>query len=231
MNIKIKFYLALLIFYSFFGAKAIAQNSVFIGALPALNINYKLSNKWSLNSKIETRQQLYKQSELGWVDRQNKYLLSDASLLIAKKMGFNTRVALGYLLRIEDNDFAHRFIQQIILLRRYSSFRLAHRFLCDQTFSSNEKTQVRLRYRNTIELPFNGKLLDEGEFYLKSGNELIISYQDKTYDLELRLIPLIGYNFFEFMKLESGIDYRINSFINGSSKNNVWFNFNLFIEI
>jgi hypothetical protein len=208
-----------------------AQSTYQFGGLPSINLNNKLKKDWSLNSKIESRL-LFQRGEIkGDVDEKFKYVLTDFSLIAAKKVGLNSRIAGGYLLRLEDGDLFHRFIQQYISVQKFSGFRLAHRVLSDQTYSKSEKPEFRLRYRITSEIPLNGESVDPGEFYVKINNEYINSLQAKQYDLEIRLVPLIGYDFTESFKIETGLDYRVNSFISNNTRHSFWMVLNLFVEI
>lgn len=202
-----------------------------MGGLPSLNFNKKLKNDWSLNSKIESRL-LFQRGEInGDVDKNFNYVLTDFSLIGAKKIGLNSRIAVGYLIRFEEGVLNHRFIQQYVIVQKLSGFRLAHRFLSDQTFSASEEPEFRLRYRLTSELPLNGESVDPGEYYLKINNEYINSLQAMEYDLEIRLIPLIGYDISERFKIETGLDYRVNSFLTNNTRHSYWMTLNFFIEI
>lgn len=210
---------------------AYTQSSYQLGGLPALNINSKLKNDWYLNAKIESRQLWQKGDFNGEVDTKYKYVLTDFSLITAKKVGLNSRLAGGYLIRVEDGQLFHRFIQQYIIVQRLSGFRLAHRFLSDQTFSNSEKPEFRIRYRITSEIPLNGESVDPGEFYLKINNEYLNSLQESEYDLEIRLTPLLGYDVTDSFKIETGLDYRVNSFLNKNTRHSFWISLNFFIEI
>jgi hypothetical protein len=210
---------------------AIAQSTYFLGGLPSLNVNKKLKNDWSLNSKIESRL-LFKRSKVnGDIDKNFNYVLTDVSVVVAIKVGLNSRIASGYLARFEEDEINHRFIQQYVILQNLSGFRLAHRFLSDQTFSKSEEPEFRLRYRITSEIPLNGESVDHGEYYLKINNEYINSIQAMVYDLEIRLVPVIGYNITSRLKIETGLDYRVNSFLNNNARYVYWMTFNFFIEI
>lgn len=208
-----------------------AQSTYQLGGLPSLNLNKKLRNDWSLNMKIESRQLFRRGGINGIVDKNYKYVLTDFSIIAAKKIGLNSRIGGGYLIRVEEGGLSHRFIQQYIIVQKLSGFRLAHRFSTDQTFSESEKPEFRLRYRIASEIPLNGESVDPGEFYLKINNEYISSLQSLAYDLEIRLVPLIGYDITDRFKVETGLDYRVKSFISDNTKHNYWMNLNFFIEI
>lgn len=208
-----------------------AQDAYQFGGLPSLNLNVELKNDWSLNTKIESRQ-LFQTRELnGNVDKNYDYVLTDFSLVAAKRVGLNSRIAGGYLIRFEDGELFHRFIQQYIIVQKLSGFRLAHRFLSDQTFSEIEKPEFRMRYRITTEIPLNGLSVDQGEFYVKINNEYVNSLQANAYDLEIRLVPLLGYDMADNFKIETGLDYRVDSFLNNKTRHSYWMVLNFFIEM
>jgi hypothetical protein len=55
--------------------------------------------------------------------------------------------------------------------------------------------------------------------------------QDNEYDLEIRVIPLLGYDVAEDIKIETGLDYRVNSFLYDNTRHSYWITFNLFIDM
>lgn len=217
-------YFLILIFILFFHLNSIAQSTFGLGLLPTLNINKKLPEDWSLNFKTESRQALINE-EFDYA-----YLLTDISLAAAKKIGINTAVAMGYLMRIveEDNGIQNRTMQQITFIKRYSNFMLSHRILADQTFQKDDYTELRIRYRITMEHPLQGKTSDPGEFFLKLNNEYLNSLYNKTYDLEIRGAAFLGYELSPNNKLELGFDYRIDSFISGMPRNRLWIGLNFY---
>jgi hypothetical protein len=210
---------------------AFAQSSFQAGLMPSINFNKGISEDWSLNFKIESRQ-LFKE---GFFRNENEfnydYLLTDFTTITSKKIGLNNAISIGYTARFVDKDLGHRFIQQFTLTKRYTSLRLAHRFSTDQTFAKERSIQFRVRYRLTTELPLNGQSVDPKEFYIKINNEYLNVFQNKDYDLELRLVPLLGYNFNDNNKLECGLDYRLSSFLNADSRSSFWLSINWFIKI
>jgi len=196
-----------------------AQNTYKIGLLPSLNINKSLGNDWKLNLKIESRQILkegiFKQNN----DWNYNYLQTDFAFVGSKTLALNHIVAGGYMIRIRRDEIIHRFIQQYTYVKRYSSFRLAHRFSTDQTITQDEPTEYRIRYRITTEFPLNGTSVDVKEAYLKINNEYLNDFKGDNYDVEMRLIPAIGYKLTENNKVELGIDYRFDAFVDEGSRN------------
>ena len=93
---------------------AVSQSSFQLGVLPSVNINSKLPKDWSVNLKAESRQSLIREGF------DYEYLLTDISLIAGKKIGINTSIAAGYLLRIDGKEIRNRAIQQISIVRKYS---------------------------------------------------------------------------------------------------------------
>jgi len=155
------------------------------GLLPSININKKLPSDWSINFKVESRQSIIEQSY--------RYQLTDVSLAGSKKIGINTSIAAGYMMRIEPEGIASRTIQQINFIVRKVDFKLAHRISCDQTLVPGESTEYRFRYRLSSEIPFSGQTLDVKEFFIKVSNEYLNSFLAGAYDLEIRGLGFVGY--------------------------------------
>jgi hypothetical protein len=214
-----------------FSNTTLAQSTYQVGGLPSINLNYKLNNGWSLNFKTESRQLLQKGTFNGDSNKSYEYVLTDYSLIAAKKIGLNSRISGGYLLRFREGEATHRFIQQYTITQKLPHLRLSHRVVTDQTFSPAEATEYRLRYRLATEIPLNGQSADPKEFYLKIGNEYLNTVQDADFDIEIRLVSLLGYAMTEDHKIEVGLDYRVNSFLNHSARHSFWASLNWFIEI
>ena len=229
MNIKLNIFL--FIFFLIGAVNLNAQSSYQAGLLPAMNFNKGLKKDWGLNFKIESRQ-LLQQGVFG-EDANNdyKYILSDFSFITAKKIGLNNKIALGYLFRVRSGKIFNRTIQQLTIVNKYNFFRIGYRFAADQTFADGEPPEFRLRYRMTPEIPFNGTSADRQEFYLKINNEYLNSWEENEHDLEIRLVPLVGYKFSENNKTEFGLDYRVNSFIKENSKSSFWISINWYVRL
>lgn len=208
-----------------------AQSNYQAGLLPSLNINKKLEKDWSVNFKLESRQILEQGNLRDDNPIQYDYELTDFTWIAAKKIQINQTLAGGYLLRIRDQKPTHRFIQQYVVTKNYPAFRLSHRFVADETFDEGEAMELRLRYRISTLFPLNGHSIDPKEFYLKLNHEYLNSFQSGDHDLEVRLIPFVGYVFNSDSKFELGLDYRINSFLENNTSNRYWLSLNWFLTI
>lgn len=208
----------------------LAQSSYQAGLLPAVNLNRKLPRDWKVNLKIESRQQVQQGRFGAEASDQYDYLLTDFAMVASKKVGFGSSLAGGYLLRFRDDRRFHRSIQQLTFARAYGGLRLAHRVAADQTFAAESPTEWRLRYRVTLERALSGQAVDAGEWYLKVNHEYLHSLQDGDYDLEVRLVPLLGFEITARSKIETGLDYRVNSFINDDPSHRFWASINWYMS-
>jgi hypothetical protein len=224
-------YLVTLILLVFITGKANAQDAYLLGSLPSLNLSKGLGGDWSLNLKAESRLRILQGEFGGNAQSDLSFQLADFALTASRKTGLNNALAGGYLIRLRGEQIFHRFIQQFTVVRRFETFRMAHRFSSDQTFNSDNPWELRLRYRITAEIPLNGQSVDPGEFYIKLNNEYLNSWQEGEPDLEIRLVPLAGFVFNDSNKLEFGLDYRLSSFIEGGSRNSFWFNIGWYIKV
>jgi hypothetical protein len=203
-------------------AWSFSQDVYQIGLLPSINLNTGLPKDWKLNLKVESRQRL-SAGTFQLPDQEGfDYSLTDFSALIAKKVGVDRSVAIGNLVRIQEGGFALRGIQQLVLTKGVYGAKLAHRFRGDQTFQDGVAPEFRLRYRLSTRVPLNGRLLDSREFFLKLNNEYLSAWQAAQYDLEVRLLSFIGFAITNSNKVELGVDYRLDSFLQTPSRHR-WF--------
>ncbi len=191
------------------------------GLLPAVNINVKANAQWRLNFRAESRQNLATGIGEFPTEFRYRYVLTDYSAMVSRKVGLNNTLAGGYLLRVEDGDLSHRLIQQFTLLQRFPSFRLAHRFSTDQTFGEG-LPEFRLRYRAAAEIPLNGQSVDPGEGYVKLNHEYLVAWEGATTEVEMRIVPFYGYAIDKQNKLEVGIDYRRANLGGSSARATYW---------
>lgn len=199
-----------------------AQSVSSFGIMPSVNINHKFHYNWSVNLKAESRQ--FISGEKPYYD----YALTDISVALARKVAPNVSAAVGFLMRIDEKEIKNRTIQQISVVRKYSRFRISHRLMTDQTFAERADTELRLRYRFSAEIPLQGDVVNEKEFYLKLSNEYLNSWQAGDYDLEIRGAGFLGYFLTARSDLEIGVDYRTDSFIHNRQRNRIFLSVNFF---
>ena len=207
-----------------------SQNKT-LGGLPQLNINKVLSEKWRLNLKIESRNEFYEFGQEFENSIKFQNINTDCSIIFSKRIGLSNSFAGGLLFRSGEKYFKRRYIQQLTLVDQYPFFRIAQRFLLDQTIKIDTPVEIRFRYRITIEFPINGRSVDNDEWYLKLNNEFLNYYESKKYNLDFRSSPLLGFKFSEQSKLEFGLDYRNESLFYETSKHQFWMCLNWFIVL
>ena len=219
----------ILLFTFLFISISHAQKSTEMGLLPRITITTKLSEKVSLTNIAETRHFFFdKQAD---PKRHFDYELTDFSAFFDFKTSTKTKFVLAYTLRLEPFTQSHRFIQQFKLSNNFSSFALKHRFGIDQTYNKHEFAVFRARYRLNFIKPLKGKTLDNGEFYFKQGIEFVGELEHKIADLEVRILPKIGYQINKNNTIEGGLDYRFSNFIKNDIENILWYNVAWFIKI
>jgi hypothetical protein len=199
-----------------------SQSNATLGLLPSINISKKLPKDWSLHAKAETRLEVYSE------EFDFEYQLTDLSLLAGRKVSLNTSLSAGYQIRFRQETISNRTIQQITYVKRYTGFRLSHRFAADQTFQKQEYAEYRFRYRISSEFALQGQSVDPGEFFVKLNNEYLYSLQGQTDDLEIRLGAFGGYSINHGSKLELGMDYRTDSFIDNNIRHRMWIGINFY---
>ncbi|MCB2221181.1 MAG: DUF2490 domain-containing protein [Bacteroidetes bacterium] len=204
------------------------QSNVSSGLLPRINLSVELAKGMKLNNSIESRQVILRSLE---EDIKYEFILTDLAAVISLKTTANTSFNGGYQLRLLNKFTLHRFIQQFNIISIKESVRLAHRIGTDQTFGKDLPMEFRTRYRLTIEIPLNGTRIDPGEFYLKMGNEILWAIQSNQSDIEFRITPKTGYLFPKSNKLEAGIDYRFNEFVESAIDHDFWISITWFQTI
>jgi hypothetical protein len=206
-----------------------AQAQTRVGLLPSINYNHEINKVWEVNFKFESRHLVLEKSTSQSSVFKYKYLLSDVFALVGRRVGLNSKVVLGVLTRIEPDEVSYRTIQQFIFQTKIENFQVAHRIATDQTFSSTESNEFRLRYRLSVEIPLSGLKVDVKEFYFKFNTEVLNSIQDNEYDIELRAVPNIGFVINEQHKIELGLDNRFVSFTDNQTLFTSWITINWFL--
>jgi hypothetical protein len=199
-----------------------SQENYRAGLLTQVNINYSLRGNFKLNTKLEARQ-IFSEKETS-KDRRDayRYERTDLHFVLTKKISADNSLGGGYLIRLQDGQFIHRFIQQFNSVSKLEFMTLAHRVVLDETFQKNEPTGIRLRYRLGLERALNGRTIDPKEFYLKFNNEYLGIWSSANADFEIRASGAIGYNARDNNKIELGLEYRVNEFYTAEKAQQFW---------
>lgn len=200
----------------------LAQGEYVFGLLPEAQVSRSLPNEWKVVGNVESRQALRRGRFDDNPGLDYDYLLTDVSFAFTKGIFFRRAWSLGYLLRLRDAAPAHRLFQQFVIDERYVGYRVSYRLATDQTFSSADPTEYRLRLRAAGELPLRGLAVDDGEHYLKASHEYLNKWAAGQYDLETRLVAALGRQIANGHNLEIGFDYRLDNFLNGAPAHSFW---------
>lgn len=199
------------------------DHSLCFGILPEASLTFSALKDIQITLKTESQHSFFS----GDVDDTHSwdYSYRNADLQIYTDYRLNPfwSVAAGYRYIMNRNgNKAHRIVQQAANVQRRVGYRIGHRIRTSQTFSEGEDTEYRLRYRFSFELPLQGQEVDPGEFYIVASEEPVFSLQAKQKDIENRLVLLTGFYANPKHRLESGLDYRIDRFLDTGIRSRIW---------
>lgn len=213
----------------FFSVFSYAQHSTLGGLLPRLNVSVRLSEDVKLIAFAESRQGLY---DTRLEDRADyEYILTDMAAFLSFKMQANQSFNIGYTHRIRGDEVIHRMTQQFNIVVNRDAGRIGHRFVFDQTYSSQSPSVYRLRYRIVLEKSLSGDKIDSREFYMKIGTEALGNYTKRSLDLEWRMMPMIGYEINRYNRIEFGPDYRLGDVFSDQKRSSLWLSLTWYISI
>lgn len=199
------------------------QNKVFFtGVFPEISLTKKLNSHYKLNLKLENQEILFDYRDAEIDNPQFTHYRTDLMMFLNRDIRPGASIALGLFHRIQEDENANRFIQQFAVLQRMRNLRINHRFRTDQTFTKNDDVEFRIRYRFTLEIPLDGAEIDPKEYYMVISNEPILSYKGDEFEIENRAIVALGKVFNINEKLEWGIDYRTDGFIQEGFRTRLW---------
>ena len=219
------------LFLLFFPLEVFCQKSYRAGTLPQINVNFGVAKNFKLNTKLESRQIFSEKNADELRSNQLRYERTDLALVLTRKISANNTIGGGYLIRLEDGELAHRFIQQFNNVRNLEMITIAHRIVTDETFRKSEPASYRLRYRLGMEKALNGMQIDPKEMYLKFNNEYLGIWSDRSADLEIRGLLALGYNATDDHKFELGVEYRVNEFNQPVKAQQFWVTIGVFLSI
>ena len=208
-----------------------AQGSYEIGTIPKFNFGTKLSKVYSLDVELAPRFEAIAGDFDGNSETDIFFSLLDVTTILNRTVGVDAKLGFGYLARFEEDRIVHRLLQQYAFTNPYFGFRLGHRFRIDETFRPDEDFEFRARYRLSSDISINGEFIDPGEIYIKVSNEYVGSFQGDDTDLEIRLIPALGYYLNDDNKVELGVDYRIDSFLDSTANHRFWLSIGYFLSL
>ncbi len=186
---------------------------------PELSFNYSPASRWSFNFEL-TNRNLLNNNQTGESSFQGDHV--EISHFTNYQSGFYSKVSLGVRYRNRDwlnpelgNEF--RFTQQYSYSKSSNKFRWGHRVRFEQRIYENE-TVFRTRYRLALDFPLQGTTLNTYEFYAVISTESFYSLSAKgAPELDQRITPGLGYQLTDALKLQIGVEYRYENYLNDAS--------------
>lgn len=218
----------LIVLFFLLNAFASSAQNFYSGPLIQILKSSKINSELELKSSAEFRKRIFQdleQDHSKWNSSQQR--VSFQSILETNNLS-NLNYGIGAMFRLNyraENQF--RAIQQISHKYNLFSLKAGSRLRVDETWQNNNELTIRLRYRYSVQLPLNGFVLDNKEWYLKSGIELLGIFETSR-TLETRYLINIGSLRKKQTKAEFGVDYRIRYLAN--TNHTIWLNMNLYIN-
>ena len=181
-------------------------------------ISYTLSDRWKLNTTFTNRNGFYEDSN---GDDPSNFFVTfiEVTQYATYRAGNNLSLTLGY--RYRDREpfegvalYEHRLIQQLGYVHLRSPTRLASRLQTEQRWK-NELFTHRVRYRLSVDRPFNGEKLDLGEFYYIFSDELVTEFPERgSNTLENRITAGIGRLWAKELRVQLDLQLRSDELFN-----------------
>lgn len=176
----------------------------------AFLVNHKFSEKYAVNFALESRYFLYQNNAYSLKQQQ-----VDFAHFSTLNLNYTTSISLGIEYRNRElfNNTGNelRITQQFNYATQKQGTRFGHRIRSEQRYFKNH-TVFRQRYRFTIDFPLNGDKLDVGEAYFISSLEGLLILNDASKpEIDQRTTTQIGWQFTENLKLQLGLEYRLEA--------------------
>ncbi|MFS4482493.1 DUF2490 domain-containing protein [Hyunsoonleella sp. 2307UL5-6] len=189
----------------------LAQDNIQSLGETAVSINHKVSQTYSINFAARSRYFLYRDNAVQYQQQQiDVFHFSTFSLNYNHKLSFGVYYRHRDWFKSGDNEI--RFTQQFNYTKQKLGVRYGHRFRTEQRIL-NTNTIYRQRYRFAVDFPLNGEKLDISEAYLVSAVESLLSLSEGIKpETDIRLSSQIGWQITEQLKLQTGLEYRLEAF-------------------
>ncbi len=199
---------------------AITQEKLNTLGESAYAINHNVSKKYSINLAFRSRYFLYRNATVQYQQQQvDLYHFSTFNL------DYSHKLSLGVYYRNRDwyNSGSNelRITQQFNYTKQFLGVRYGHRLRAEQRILET-RTIFRQRYRFAVDFPLNGEKLDIGEAYFMANTENLLSLSKLNKpEADLRFSAHIGWQITQNLKLQTGLEHRLEAF-NIKAKHNVF---------
>jgi predicted lipase len=203
-----------------FSLKSSAQSNFFGTGETGVIIKHRVSKKYNMAFLFRSRYTLFKDENFDYSQNQLHFIHFSTY-----NFNYSHSVSLGLDYRNQDffgiatNEI--RITEQFNYIKQKLGVRYGHRFRAEQRLFESQPI-YRQRYRFAVDFPVNGEKLDLGEAYLIFSTEALWSFSKNIKPFyEQRLTSQIGWQVLESLKLQIGLDYRLEAF-NISSIHNLF---------
>jgi hypothetical protein len=199
-----------------FSCSVFSQDDFDVLGESSLSLNQNISKEYTMNFTFRSRYFLHKDAF------QYKQQQVDFFHFSTFKLNFIHKLSFGVYYRNRDwfdtGSDELRFMEQFNYIKQRLGVRYGHRFRLEQRIFDGF-TSFRQRYRFAVDFPLNGEKLDVGEAYFVGSTEALLSISKKRKPLlDQRFTTQIGWQINKDLKLQTGLEYRLESY-NASSKN------------
>lgn len=179
---------------------------------PDVSVNHDVSPLYSQNFSLTNRNYLYQDQKAKLSVRQ-----LDLAHFSKLKIDFDKSLGFGVQYRFRENferdeENELRLTQQYNVTYKTRSIRLGNRLRSEQRITSTRTTH-RFRYRFAVDVPLKGLELDVGEPYFIASTESLLSVGRALAPMyDQRLTSHIGWSLPKGVKLQLGIEYRLENY-------------------
>ena len=185
----------------------------------ALSINHKVSKSYNVSFTARSRYIVYQNPEFIYIQQQ-----VDIYHFSTYKLSSNKDMSLGVYYRNRDlfdfnqnNEF--RITQQFNVVKQKTGMRYGQRFRSEQRFLT-ARTSFRQRYCIYIDFPLTRKQSGVNKTYFITALEGLLSLSKGIApELDKRTTAKIGVLLSEKLKLEAGLEYRLEAFNQNAEHN------------
>lgn len=210
----------LILLFIFICCDTYSQNNFNSFGESTVSLSHDMSKPYSFNFIFRSRYFLYESNNFLYKQQQ-----VDAFHFSNFKLNNNYKLSLGCYYRnrdwFETGEDELRFLEQVNYARKKANIRYGHRFRAEQRILG-DLTIHRQRYRFALDFPLNKDLEASKKTYLVSSIEglLSVSKREKP-ETDIRLSTQIGWQITEGVKIQTGLEHRLEAF-NSKGKNNLF---------
>lgn len=201
------------------------QDHVFFGGgKPKLSVEFSPGSKWKAEVEVGSMQQAWTNDNIEKTEWRYGYVRGDLQAMVFYNLSKAVKVGAGMKYRNKPEYDMQRAIQHVAFTRKLSGYKLVHRIRFEQSFPGGQAPEIRTRYRLMATVPLRGQYLDPGESFLSFSDEVVLAKQGASYDIDNRITINAGYLFNEHHEALAGLHYRLDEFLYGGTRQQLWIN-------